>query len=72
MAKSIDNASLACQLSNGVPEELWDRINDLGKESEHTRQILEKEDNVNRIVACIDTLEKIGDRCAMHMRRSRI
>ncbi len=62
VAKSIDNASLACQLSNGVPDDLRDRVHDLGKESEHTRQILETESNVNRIAECIDTLEKLGDR----------
>ncbi|HJV85993.1 MAG TPA: hypothetical protein VJ698_11015 [Noviherbaspirillum sp.] len=69
VAKSIDNASLACQLSNGVPEDLRERINDLGKESEHTRQILENENNVNRIAECIDTLEKLGDRAIQTCRQ---
>lgn len=62
VARTIDNATLACQMSNEVPEELRDRVSELGKESDHTKQMLDKEDNVNSIIQCIDVLGKIGDR----------
>jgi hypothetical protein len=61
----IDNATTACQISNAVPDELRECLGELGRESDQARQVIEVENNENRIRQYVDRLEKLGDR-AMH------
>lgn len=58
----IGKASQLCQISNKVPEQLRVSIDELSRESEQARQKLAVEQNDNRIIACVDRLEKLGDR----------
>lgn len=60
--RRIDSASAACQTSNAVPEELRTSLSELGKESDTLLQLIDSEDNDNRIRQCVDRLEKLGDR----------
>lgn len=61
----IDRAAQLCQTSTNVPEQLRESLSELSRESDQARQILENEKNDNRIVQCVDRLEKLGDR-AVH------
>lgn len=63
--QSIGKASELCQTSNKVPEPLRASLSELSRESEQAAQLLASEKNDNRIVQCVDRLEKLGDR-AMH------
>jgi hypothetical protein len=65
IARRIDSAATACQLSNAVPEELRESLGRLDQESDELRQLLDTAENDNRIIQCVDRLEKLGDR-AMH------
>lgn len=58
----IGKATQLCQLSNKVPEQLRESLDELNRESEQARQLLANENNDNRIIECIDSLEKLGDR----------
>jgi len=58
----IGKASQLCQISNKVPEQLRESIDELSRESEQARQKLASEQNDNRIIECVDRLEKLGDR----------
>lgn len=58
----IGKASQLCQISNKVPEPLRDSIDALSRESEQASQQLASERNDQRIIACVDRLEKLGDR----------
>lgn len=58
----IDNAAQICQLTSGIPDDLRDCLSELDRESDRAKAMLMEEQNGNRIVQCIDALEKIGDR----------
>jgi hypothetical protein len=60
--QSIGNAAELCQLSSDVPEDVRECLSELERESDHARRTLENEDNDNRIIQCIERLEKLGDR----------
>lgn len=61
----IDKAAQLCQTSAGVPEQLRESLSELSRESDQALQMLANEQDDNRIVQCVDRLEKLGDR-AMH------
>ena len=61
----IGKASQLCQTSSKVPEPIRDSLGELSRESEQAAQLLASEKNDNRIIECVDRLEKLGDR-AMH------
>lgn len=61
----IDKAAQLCQTSADVPEQLRQSLSELSRESDQALQMLANEQNDNRIVQCVDRLEKLGDR-AMH------
>jgi hypothetical protein len=58
----IDNAAQKCQLTSGLPDELRQSLAELDQESDRAKAMLMEEQNGNRIVQCIDRLEKLGDR----------
>lgn len=65
VSQSIGKASQLCQTSSNVPEPLRESLSELSRESEQAAQMLANEQNDNRIIDCVDHLEKLGDR-AMH------
>lgn len=67
--RRIDSAATACQVSNAVPEELRRSLGELGRESNEMRQIIDTENNDNRIRACVDRLEELGDRAMQACRQ---
>ena len=60
--RTIDQAAQLCQTSNQVPDDLRDCIAQLDEESEQANQVIAQETNDNKIIACVDRLEKLGDR----------
>lgn len=60
--RSIDQAAQLCETSNQVPEDLRNCISQLDQESVQANQVLAQETNDNKIIECIDRLEKLGDR----------
>jgi ABC-type transporter Mla subunit MlaD len=60
--RSIDQAAQLCQTSNQVPDDLRNCIAQLDQESDQANQILAQETNDNKIIECVDRLEKLGDR----------
>jgi hypothetical protein len=61
----IDKAAELCQMSTDVPEKLRESLSELSRESDQALQMLANEKDENRIVQCVDRLEKLGDR-ALH------
>src|SRR5690349_21148569 len=68
--RSIDNAAQLCQITSEVPDNVRDRLSELDRESNQAEQIFEQEDNGNRIVQCIDRLEKLGSRALQACRQA--
>lgn len=66
----IDNAAQLCQTNRNVPEELRNCLSELDRESDQTMQVLEQEQDENRIVECVDRLEKLGDRAMQACRQA--
>ncbi|MGN6389866.1 MAG: hypothetical protein ACTHL1_10170 [Burkholderiaceae bacterium] len=60
--QTIHSAAQLCQTHNDVPDELRQCIGELERESDQAASLFEQEQNDNRIVACVDKLEKISDR----------
>lgn len=60
--QEIDQAAQLCQLKTSVPEQVREALDALSRESDRAAQTLAKESNGQRIVQCIDSLEKLGDR----------
>lgn len=68
--QSIDNAAELCQLTSDVPDDVRECLSELERESDRAKRILEDEDNDNRIIECIDRLEKLGDRAIQACRQA--
>lgn len=68
--QSIDNAAELCQITSDVPEDVRECLSELERESDRAKRILENEDNDNRIIECIDRLEKLGDRAIQACRQA--
>lgn len=66
----IDNAAQLCQLNSNVPDALRNCVSELDQESDQAKQMLEQEQNDNRILECIDRLEKLGDRAMQACRQA--
>lgn len=66
----IDNAANLCQMTNDVPADLRDRLSELEQESDRAKQMLMEEQNGNRIVQCVDQLEKLSDRAMQTCRQA--
>lgn len=65
VGQKISSAAQLCQTHNDVPEQLRNSIDELSRESDQAARTLATETNDERIAACVDRLEKLGDR-AMH------
>ncbi len=65
IGQKISNAAQLCQTHNDVPEQLRNSVDELSRESDQAAQMLATESNDDRIVQCVDRLEKLSDR-AMH------
>lgn len=59
--KRIDDAAQLCQITTEVPDNVRDRVSELGREADEASRLLEQEGNENRIRQCVERLEKIGD-----------
>lgn len=68
--QSIDNAAELCQITSDVPDDVRECLSELERESDRAKRILENEDNDNRIIECIDRLEKLGDRAIQACREA--
>lgn len=68
--QSIGNAAELCQITSDVPEDVRECLSELERESDHARHMLEEEDDDNRIIDCIDRLEKLGDRAIQACREA--
>jgi Icc-related predicted phosphoesterase len=64
--KSIDNATQLCQISKDVPDDVRDRLSELGRESEQVKQVVEQATSDEHIHQSVVRLEKLGDR-ALHV-----
>lgn len=59
---TIERAAQLCQTNSKVPEPIRESLGQLSRESHEALQVLANEKNDNRIVQCVDHLEKLGDR----------
>lgn len=58
----IDNATRLCRMTKDVPDELRNRLSDLGRESDQAKQVMEQAQDDEPIRQCVDRLEQLGDR----------
>jgi hypothetical protein len=58
----IGKAAQLCQARTDVPAQLRDSMSELRREADQAMQLLASEKNEDRIVQCVDRLEKLGDR----------
>ena len=68
--ESIDNAAELCQITSDVPDEVRECLSYLDRESDHATRSLEEEETDNRIIECIDRLEKFSDRAILACREA--
>jgi small-conductance mechanosensitive channel len=61
LERTIEKASQACHADTTLPQNLMDCVNQLDKQSESAKKIMESQDE-NRLRQCIDDLERVGDR----------
>jgi hypothetical protein len=59
--KSIDNATQLCQISKDVPDDVRDRLSELGFESDQVNQVVEQATSDEHIRQSVARLEKLGD-----------
>jgi hypothetical protein len=62
----IVKAAQLCQARTDIPAQLRESVSELRRESDQAMQMLASEKNEDRIVQCVDRLEKLGDR-ALHV-----
>ncbi len=59
--QTIDQATQACRMSQGVPSDLKQCITELDRQTDEARQVMQSQDE-SRIRECVDDLEELGDR----------
>jgi hypothetical protein len=69
LEQSIEKASQACHADSSLPKDLMDCVDQLDKQSESARKIMESKDE-NRIRRCVDELEQVGDRAEQACQRA--
>jgi hypothetical protein len=57
----IDDAAQLCQITTDVPDNVRSRLGELDREANDAMRIFEQVGNENRILQCVDRLEKLGD-----------
>lgn len=58
----IHEASRACESATAVPMDLKDCIQQLDRQSEQARNVMQQSQDENSIRQCVDDLEQLGDR----------
>jgi FtsZ-binding cell division protein ZapB len=59
--RNIDQATQLCQITSDIPDDVRSFLSELDREANHAMEVLEEENNDNKILQCIDRLEKLGD-----------
>ena len=59
--RTIQQANQACRSDTSAPQELRDCVQQLNRQSQQVKQVLQSEDT-HRIRQCVDDLELLGDR----------
>ena len=67
--RTIGNASTACQADTSAPAELKTCLQQLDQESEQVREALQANDE-NSIRQHIDSMEQLGDRAEMALKKA--
>lgn len=66
----IDDAEMACRSAGGVPEELKECIGEMGRRSHEAHDLMAQSQDESRLIECVDSLEKLGDRAMQACRRA--
>ncbi|HVL77462.1 MAG TPA: hypothetical protein VM406_15730 [Noviherbaspirillum sp.] len=62
IAQRVEEVTHMCQITSGLPDELRSVLDELAQETRHAKAMLREEETGNRIIQCIDRLEKLSDR----------
>jgi predicted nuclease with TOPRIM domain len=68
--QAVHRAAQACEQSGSLPMDLKDRIQKLEQETNQTKQMLQQEQDENRVRQRIDQLEDLGDEMKAACERS--
>ena len=60
--RSIDNAAELCQITRDVPDDVRESLGELGRESDHVRQVVDQANSEEHIRQSLLRLEKMGGR----------
>ncbi|HEY8606074.1 MAG TPA: hypothetical protein VIM12_03030 [Noviherbaspirillum sp.] len=60
--QTVDQVARTCLLSPNAPDELRSAIGELERESDEARRMVDVETAEDRVKACVDRLEEVGDR----------
>lgn len=63
-------AMQACQSSTNVPQELQSCLSELDRRSHEAMQMMQGSQDEQRIVQCVDDLERLGDRAMAACRKA--
>lgn len=66
----IDDAEMACRSAGTVSPELKECIGEMSRRSHEAHDLMAQSPDENRIVECVDSLEKLGDRAMQACRRA--
>lgn len=66
----IDDAAQACRQSITVPEALRSCLNELDRKTDQAKQLVETENDQERIRQCVDKMEEAGDRAMQACRHA--
>ncbi|MCM5680586.1 hypothetical protein M8A51_13720 [Schlegelella sp. S2-27] len=67
----IDDAALACRETGFAPEELKAWVRELDRRADELGTAIDRDDDPGRLLACLETLEEIGDRAVEACRELR-
>lgn len=59
--QAVHRAAQVCAKSDSLPMDLKDRIQKLEQQTDQAKQLLQREQDENRVRQCIDQLEDMGD-----------
>ena len=66
----IGNAERICQSSQSVPQELKQALGQLDQRSTEAQQMMQSEQDEQRIVQCVDELEQLSDQAIQACRQA--
>jgi ABC-type transporter Mla subunit MlaD len=67
----LDDAAQACRESNTVPDALRNCLDELDRESDQAKHLVETENDQERIRQSVEKLEAVGDRAMQACRQAR-